>query len=450
MTHPKEHKIRGRNGLFCLFHKCVRVFIMHYEKRTFSNKLRAIVAPMADTQAVTLWVLFGTGSKYEVKRINGISHFLEHLFFKGTKKRPKPADIFNALDRIGSQHNAFTSKEHTGYYVKASAKHFDISLDIVSDILLNPIFKAEEIEKERGVILQELSMYEDDPPRQVYQTFEGLLYGDQPAGWDTGGYPDTVKKITREDIIKYRHSHYTSSNAVVVVAGNIDVENTFSKIEKAFSKMPDGRKVEKLKVKELQNKPKVKFKKKDVDQTHVRIGVRGFNMFDERRYPMMVLQTILGGNSSSRLWMELREKLGLTYYVGASAEEYTDTGYLVTSAGVPHEKLPEVAKKIVQVLKEVKKNGVSQKDMDFAKEYLRGSMALAFESTDEVASFLAGQELFYKKVMTPEDILAKIEKVKRSDIIKVAREIFRAEKINMAAIGPHEDIKKYETILGEL
>ncbi len=420
---------------------------MNYEKRVFSNKLRAIVAPMSDTQTVTLWVLFGTGSKYEIKRINGVSHFLEHLFFKGTKKRPKPADIFNELDRIGSQHNAFTTKEYTGYYVKAAARHFDISLDIVSDILLNPIFKSEEIEKERGVVLQELSMYEDDPQRQVNETFEELLYGDQPAGWDTGGYPETVKKITREDIIKYKHSHYTSSNAVVVVAGNVDLESTFSKIEKAFSKMPDGRKVEKVKVKESQNKPRVKFKKKDVDQTHVRIGVRGYNMFDEKRYPMMVLQTILGGNASSKLFMELREKLGLTYYAYASAPEYTDTGYLVAVAGVPHAKLPQVAKKIVQILKGIKKHGVSQKDIDFAKEYLRGSMALAFESTDEVASFLGGQELFYKKIMTPEDILQKIEKVTKSDIMKVAREILRPEKINMAAIGPHDDIKKYEEIL---
>ena len=423
---------------------------MQYEKRTFSGGLRAIVAPMADTQAVTLWVLFGTGSKYEKKRINGVSHFLEHLFFKGTKNRPRPQDIFGELDRIGSQHNAFTSKEYTGYYVKAASQHFDIALDIVSDMLLNPIFKKEEIEKERGVILQELSMYEDNPMRQAQEVFELLMYGDQPAGWDTGGYPNTVNAITRDDIVKYRFSHYLSSNAVVVVAGNIDPESAFSKVEKAFSAMKDGKKVEKQKVVERQAKPAVLFKRKDVDQTHVRIGVRAYDMFDERRYPLMLAQTILGGNASSRLFMELREKLGLTYYAGASMEEYTDTGYLVASAGVPHAKLPTVTKKVIQILKDMKTKGVTDKEIRHAKDYMAGSMALAFESTDEVASFLGGQELFYRRILTPKDILDKLEKVTKGDIMKVVRELFRKNSINLAAIGPQDDAKPYEKILAEL
>ena len=423
---------------------------MQYEKRALPGGLRVIVAPMADTQAATLWVLFGTGSKYEKKHTNGVSHFLEHLFFKGTKNRPRPQDIFGELDRIGSQHNAFTSKEYTGYYVKAAAKHFDIALDIVSDMLLNPIFKKEEIEKERGVILQELSMYEDDPSRQAHEIFESLLYGDQPAGWDTGGYPHTVKAITRDDIVKYRFSHYLSSNAVVVVAGNVDPETVFSKVAKAFSAMEDGKKVEKPKVVERQQKPAVFFKRKDVDQTHVRVGVRSCDMFDERRFPIMLMQTILGGNSSSRLFMELREKLGLTYYVGASAQEYTDTGYVVASAGVPHAKLPIVTKKIVQILKDMKTKGVSEKEIRHAKDYMAGSMALAFESTDEVASFLGGQELFYRKILTPKDILEKLEKVTKGDIMKIVRDLFRKNNVNLAAIGPQDDTKQYEKILAEL
>jgi len=188
---------------------------MQFQKKTFKNGLRAVVAPMRDTQAMTLLALFGTGSKYEIKKLNGISHFLEHLFFKGTKHRPKAGQVNLELDRLGAESNAFTSKEYTGYYVKAAAKHFEVALDIVSDILLEPLFKAQEIEKERGVILQELSMYEDNPQRQAYEIFEDLLYGDQPAGWMTGGYPGTVKNITRRDIINYKTSHYLSSNAVI-------------------------------------------------------------------------------------------------------------------------------------------------------------------------------------------------------------------------------------------
>ncbi len=423
---------------------------MKFEKKTFKNGLRVIAAPMKDTQAITLWVLFGTGSKYETKRINGISHFLEHLFFKGTKSRPEAGQVNRELDRLGAESNAFTSKEYTGYYVKAAAKHFDTALDIVSDILIEPLFKKEEIEKERGVILQEISMYEDDPRRQAAEVFEELLYGDTPAGWDTAGYPDTVKNITRDDIVRYKQSHYLTSNAVVAVAGNIEPQAAFKKVEKAFAKMADGRKLEKLPVKEKQNAPGVKFKVKKVDQTHIRLGVRAYDMHDEKRYALSVLNTILGGNWSSRLFMELREKLGLTYYVRSFVEEYTDTGYLMAAAGVPHETLPKVSKKIVEVFREVRTKGVSEREVKHAKEYIRGSTALAFESTDEVATFLASQGLFYKKVMTPEEILAKIEKVSKGDIIKVAQDIFRPERANLAAIGPEENALPYKKILQAL
>ncbi|KKS96610.1 MAG: Peptidase M16 domain protein [Candidatus Giovannonibacteria bacterium GW2011_GWA1_43_15] len=397
-----------------------------------------------------MWALFGTGSKYEIKKTNGISHFLEHLFFKGTKSRPKPGQVWEELDRIGAQKNAFTSKEYTGYYVKAAAKHFDIGLDVVSDILLEPLFKKEEIEKERGVILQEIAMYEDNPQRQAYDLFEDLMYGDQPAGWDTAGTPETVNNIKRDDILKYKNSHYHASNAVVAVAGNIDPEVAFSKVERAFKNMSDGRKITKLKVRERQKNPRVKFKKKDLDQTHLRLGARSYEMYDERRYALQVLATILGGNCSSYLWREIREKRGLAYYVGASAEEYTDSGYLLATAGVAHENLPKAVKKIVEIMRHLRTKGVSDKEINFAKEYIRGSMALAFETTDEVATFLSSQELFYKKIMAPEDILRKIEAVKRSDIIKVAKDIFRPEKINLAAIGPHEEGQVYEKILAQI
>lgn len=423
---------------------------MKYEKRIFANGLRAIVAPMQDTEAATLWVLFGTGSKYETKKINGVSHFLEHLFFKGTKSRPRPGQIWKELDRIGAQKNAFTSKEYTGYYVKASAKHFDIALDIVSDILIEPLFKKEEIEKERGVILQELAMYEDDPRRQAFEIFEDLMYGDQPAGWDVGGTPETVKNIARGDIVNYKKNHYITSNAVVVVAGNIDPETVFSKIERAFEKMPEGKKLNKLKVKEAQRSPQVKFKSKQVDQTHLRLGLRAYDMHDEKRYPLQVLSTILGGNMSSYLWKEIREKAGLTYYISAGAEEYTDSGYLLMSAGVAHENLTRTVKKIVEILRKLRQKGVSESEIKFAKEYIRGSVALAFETTDEVATFLASQELFYGKILTPRDILKRIELVSRADITKTIKEIFRPDKINLAAITPQDNADSYKEILADI
>ena len=238
------------------------------------------MAPMKDTQAITLWVLFGTGSKYETKRLNGISHFLEHLFFKGTKSRPEAGQVNRELDRLGAESNAFTSKEYTGYYVKTAAKHFDTALDIVSDILIGPLFKKEEIEKERGVILQEISMYEDDPRRQAAEIFEELLYGDQPAGWDTAGYPDTVKNITRDDIVRYKQSHYLTSNAVLAVAGNIESGAAFKKVEKAFAQMARGEKLSKPQARDVQKLPAVKFKKKDVDPSKIKKDIMALDRED--------------------------------------------------------------------------------------------------------------------------------------------------------------------------
>src|SRR3989344_1970009 len=267
---------------------------------------------------------------------------------------------------------------------------------------------------------------------------------------ERGNFTGTVKNITRRDIINYKTSHYLSSNAVIAVAGNIDQDRVFKKIGKIFLKMPQGEKLEKLKVEESQTRPQVKLKKKDVDQTHIRLGVRSYDMYDERRYPLTVLNTIIGGNWSSRLFTELREKLGLAYYVRSSVEQYTDAGYMIASAGIPHGTLQKVSEKIVQILSGARKKGVSRQEIKFAKEYIRGSMGLAFESSDEVAMYLASQELFYKKILTPEEVLSKIEKVRRSDIMGVAKDIFSPAKINLAAITPDDNAKPFEKILAKI
>lgn len=395
-------------------------------------------------------VLVGTGSKYETKNINGISHFLEHLFFKGTKHRPEPGEVNRALDGLGSEHNAFTSKEVTGYWVKAAGKHFDASLDIVSDILLEPLFKADEIERERGVIIQEISMYEDMPQRKIGDLWETLLYGDQPAGWDIAGTKSIINKIKRDQILEYKEKQYVASNAMVVAAGNIDAISAEKKIIKAFSSFKHGRRFDKKPIKEIQKKPGVSFTFKETDQTHLVLGFRGYDMFDDRRYALGLLGVILGGNMSSRFFMEIREKLGLAYYVRASAQHYTDSGYLAGSAGIPHGELKRVVELMIKILKDVKTRGVSEKEIKFAKDYLRGSMALSFESSDEIATFLGEQALFYEKIETPEEVLRHIEKVKRNDIMKAAKELLRPEKTNLAVIGPHRDPEKYVKILGRI
>jgi len=402
---------------------------------------------MSGTEAMTLLVLVGTGSKYETKNINGISHFLEHLFFKGTKHRPNAGDVHQELDRLGSEHNAFTSQELTGYWVKAAGKHFDTALDIVSDILLEPLFKADEIEKERGVILQEISMYEDMPQRKIFTIWEDLLYGDQPAGWDIAGPPETIRKIKRSEILDYKNTQYVASNALVIAAGNIDQKSAEAKISRVFKKFARGQAYSKRGVKENQKKPAIKFEFKKTDQTHLALGFRGYDMYDKRRYALGLLGVMLGGNTSSRLFSEIREKLGLAYYVRASAQHYTDSGYLVASAGIPHSEFPRVVKKILEIFKDLKENGVSDDEIKFAKDYLRGTMALSFESSDEIASFYGEQALFYKKIETPQEIFKEIEKITQNDIIKVIKEVIRPDRINLAVIGPHRESEKHLNLL---
>jgi predicted Zn-dependent peptidase len=418
--------------------------MISFKKKVLSNGLRVIAAPMENTDAVTLLVLAGVGSRYETKNINGISHFLEHLFFKGTKSRPKPGEVFKELDRIGSAYNAFTSKETTGFWVKSSAKDFDIGLDIVSDILQEPLFKKEEIEKERGVILQEINMYEDEPRRNVWNVLENVLYGDQPVGWDILGTKETVASIKRSDIINYRTKNYLSKNMIVVVAGNIDVKIVFKKIEKYFKRIKKGKNRLSKKTKIFQRPPRIKIINKDSDQTHLALGIRAYDMFHEKRYALNLLATILGGNFSSKLVMEIREKLGLAYYVYAFGDQYMDCGYLGIGTGIAHQELERVATKIIEILKRIKQKGFSKKDLDSAKSYLRGQMALKLETSDQVATFCAGQEIFYHKILQPEEVLKKLNKVSQNDILRVANEIFVPNKMNMAVIGSQDDFTKKE------
>jgi len=419
---------------------------MHYEKKIFKNGIKAVVVPMENTEAVTLLVLMGTGSRYEDKNIGGISHFLEHLFFKGTKSRPSPGQIARSLDKIGAVYNAFTSKEYTGFWVKSAYSEFDTSLDIVSDILLNPIFKKEEIEKERGVIIQERNMREDIPYARAADILENVLYGDTPFGRDIIGTEESIKKIRRGQIINYFKNHYFGSNAVVVVAGNIDSSKIFKKLEKFFDKMPAGKIQPKNKVNDCQRETRIKLIEKKTDQMHFVMGFRTYNMRDERKYPLGLLSIILGGNLSSRLWMEIREKSGLAYYVGSESEQYTDAGYLKIHAGVPHESLVKVIGKVAEIIGKIKQKGISEKELKDAKSFTRGRFALSLESSDEVAVFFGEQELLLKKILQPEEILKRIGKVSKSDILKIEADIFRPTKSNLVAIGQHKDIKKQEQL----
>jgi len=413
--------------------------MINFKKKVLSNGLRVVLAPMENTEAATLSVLVGAGSRYETKNINGVSHFLEHLFFKGTKSRPKPGQVFKDLDKIGAAYNAFTSKESTGFWVKSATEDFDIGLDIVSDILLEPLFKPEEIEKERGVILQEINMIEDDPMRKVWDIFENVFYGDQPIGWDIAGNKETIMSINRKNIIGYRNKNYLSKNMVVAAAGKINQAEVFKKIEKVFGRIKKGKNSGRKDAKIFQRKPEVKILNKDSDQSHLAMGFHAYDMYDEKMYALNLLSVILGGNFSSKLMMEIREKLGLAYYVFSFGDQNTDCGSIGMGAGVGHDNLEKTVKKIFEVISKIKSNGVSKSDLSDGKSFIRGQRVLKMESSSEIASFCSGRELFYKKILQPEELDKKFEKVSQNDILKVANEVFRPGRFNMAVIGKHDD-----------
>lgn len=418
-----------------------------FQKKTLKNGLRVILVPQPDNLATTFLVLVEAGSKYETKDINGISHFLEHMCFKGTEKRPNALAIAGELDAIGSEYNAFTSQEWTGYFAKAQAKHNDTILDVISDLYLNPVFNVKEVEKEKGVVIEELNMYEDMPQRKVADLFLELLYGDQPAGWDVGGKKEIIQKLTREAVVDYRSQHYVAKATVIVVSGNFEPKKMLAKIEKTFSNIHDGKKFGKIKTVESQTKPQILVKHKESDQTHLILGCRAFDLFDERKYALEILGDILGGGMSSRLFQKVREELGAAYYVKADAELLTDHGFLAVAAGVDHKKIDIVIKAILGELNRVAEGEITKKDLSNAKDHLTGRMLLGLETSDALALFYGGQEILERSISTPSDVAKSIGKVKMEDVIEVAKDIFKDSKLNLALIGPYKDRGQFERIL---
>ena len=420
---------------------------MKFSKKVLKNGLRVITVPMKDNPTATVLVLVEAGSKYEEKKVNGISHFLEHMCFKGTIKRPKAIDISKELDALGSQYNAFTAQEYTGYYAKSDAKHFAKIFDIVSDIYLNSTFPNAEMEKEKGVIIEEINMYKDMPNRHVQDLIMKLLYGNQPAGWNVAGEKKNILKMKRDDFITYKKMHYLPEATVLVVAGQVTEKKVISEVNKIFRKVPRGRKINKIKVKEIQKKPKVLVNFKKTDQTHFVLAVRTYDLFSRKNAILSVLGGILGGGMSSRLFQKLREEMGVGYYIRAYNDAYTDHGFLQISAGVDNKRVNEVIKAILNECNILKKEKISEEELEKVKEYLIGNMKLSLESSDDIANFHGGQELLKREIHSAEQKAKEIRKITTSQIQNLAKDIFKNNKLNLALIGPFKEKARFLKIL---
>ena len=415
---------------------------MKHKKNILKNGLKIITAPMRETQTVTVMVMIGVGSRYETEKEAGISHFIEHMFFKGTQKRPTALLISEELESIGGEFNAFTSKDKTMYYVKVDAKHIETAMDVLSDMYLNSKMEEEEIKKEKGTIIQEINMYEDLPMRKVEDIFEEMLYSKNSLGREIAGSKKTVSSFRRQDFLDYMKKFYVANDTVVAVAGNFNEKKIIKEIEKYFSKMPVSKKIKISSVKEEQKNPEVKIKFKKTDQTHLILGVRAYKRNHKDRYALALMSIILGGGMSSRLFIEVREKRGLAYYVRTGIEAYEDVGYIATSSGVEHNNLEETVRVILAEYRKIAKERVSEKELQKAKDFVKGRAVMGMESSDEVAMFFIDQEVSNGKIISLEEKFKLIDKVKVNDILRVARDIFREDRLNLAVIGPHKNSEK--------
>jgi predicted Zn-dependent peptidase len=418
-----------------------------HKRKQLKNGLKIITVPMKGTQIVTVLVMIGVGSRYETEKQAGLSHFIEHMFFKGTKKRPTALHISSELDAIGGEFNAFTSKDSTGYFAKVDAKHIDMALDIVADIYLNSKIEKEEIKKEKGTIIQEINMYEDTPIMGVMNIFENLLYPKNNLGRDIAGSRKTVNSFRREDFLDYLKKFYVSNDTIVAVAGKFDEKEIIKKIKKYFSLMKPGNKAEIIPVKENQKAPEIKIKIKKTDQSHLILGVRTFSYRHKDRFALALLSIILGGNMSSRLFTEVREKRGLAYYVRTNAEAFSDCGYIATQAGVEHKNLELTISTILTEYEKISREKVNAKELQKAKDFIKGKIIMGMESSDEVAMFYLDQELKKERIMTPNELFSRIDKINENDIIRVSENIFRKDRLNLAVIGPKGDKEKLKKLL---
>jgi predicted Zn-dependent peptidase len=409
----------------------------HYNKHVLPNGLRIITVPMQDTQTITLMVLAEAGSKYESKETNGISHFLEHMCFKGTDNYNSPHVLALEFDKIGSQHNAFTGNEYTGYYAKAHQQYLPKVLDLIADMYLTPTLPEDELEKEKGVILEEINMYLDKPERIVGDVFDQLLYGEQPAGWTILGPKENIQKFTKENLLEYRNKHYVASSTVVVLAGKFD--DAIRQITERFAKIPATAKPPMSITTETQYGPRVKTYFKETDQTHLILGFRSFNMYDERIWAAGLLATLLGRGTSSRLWMKMREELGICYYVGAGNSHYQDVGNFHVFAGVGNKRVDEALEGIVAELKHFLSHGLPEEELVKVKDYRIGNMFLNLETSDAFADFYGFQELNKEKILSPEECEKKIRAVTREEIMAVAKDIIKTDTANLAIVGPFKD-----------
>ncbi len=418
---------------------------LEYETATLSNGLRILTAPMPQTRSVSIGVYVGTGSRYERKDEAGLSHFVEHLCFKGSAKRPTAKDIAEAIDGVGGHLNGGTDREATVYYCKVAAPHFSLALDVLADLVQAPRFDRAEIEKERSVILEELAMVADTPSQLVDLLIDEALWPDQPLGWDVAGTKESVQHLTRQMALDYVARQYVPNNMVVSVAGNVEHSRVLEEVAAFWNDGVSGSPSPWYPATNGHG-PRCAVRFKKTEQTHICLAVRGIPMDHPDRYALGLLSTILGEGMSSHLFMELRERKGLVYDVHSYVSHFLDTGAFTVYAGVDPTKTVEAVKLIVEELVRLR-DGASEEELVKAKELSKGRLLLRLEDTRSVAGWLGGQELLLGRVYTPDEAVAMLEAVTLDDLQRVARDLLITDQLYLALVGPFRSERRFARLL---
>lgn len=429
-------------------HAAASSFPVH--RGCLKNGLRTLVIPMAGTSAVSFFLAVRTGSRNETADSTGLSHFLEHLFFKGSKKRPSTREISEVIDGVGGEMNAFTGKEATAFYAKAAYRHADLVVDVISDMVLHPLLDPKEIDRERGVIIEEMNMYEDTPMRTIGELFEETVFGPHALARPIIGTKEVIRRVPRTTILRYLRAQYRAETAVACLAGNIDPADGETVLKRALGKFPAGKAKLPVRFQRTYGRERVRVKEKKTDQTHVMIGAPGVHYLHEDRPALDLLATILGGGMSSRLFIEVRERRGLAYSVRTMTDHFVDAGTIATQAGVDTGKFLDACRVVVAEYGKLRARKVVASELEKAREFIKGKLLLGLETADETAQFAVGQEVLLNRIVTPEEIFRLLDAVKPQDIQRVARQYLKPDALRLVTIGPGAPHAELRTLLEEV
>ena len=406
-----------------------------YTKTVLDNGLRVITSTMPHSRSVCLAILVGAGSCYESEEEAGISHFAEHLFFKGTQRRPTSKEITQDIEGVGGIINAGTDKELTIFWCKVASSHFPVALDVLSDLLLNSRFDNKEIEQERRIISEEINMNLDLPQQRISMLIDELLWPEQPLGREVIGYKETVSSLTREQLLNYVARRYMPNNTVLSIAGNIQHEEAMAQIEPLFNKWAAGELITGYITDDKQTEARLRIEPKDIEQAHLCLAVHGFSRSHPQRFTIDLFNTVLGGGMSSRLFMEIREHRGLAYDIHSYTEHFLNSGSFAIYAGVDPEKIETAVAAILEETSQIKQ-GITASELTRAKELSKGRLYLRFEDSQNVALWHGGQEILTQQILAIDDVISIVDAITIDELKEVAKEILTESRLNLAVIGP--------------